>query len=389
MARGGAVEGEEVNVPVTKPVLGQEEIDAVAERLLGGWVVQGPKVREFEEGFARYVGARHARATTSCTTALHLALLALGIGPGDEVIVPALTYVATPNSVLYCGATPVFVDVDLRTFNIDPSQVEAKITPRTKAIMPVHEFGCAADIPRLVDIASARGLPVIEDGACATGTRHGGKHVGTFGRIGCFSFHPRKAITCGEGGMIVTDDEAIANHVEVLRSHGAGVSDLQRHQAGGGFQLPDFDEVGFNYRMTDIQAAIGVEQLKKLPWILAARQKRAARYTELLAGQKGLTLPETPANTEHAFQSYVTLVDASHEERDRVALALQARGIATRQGTHAVHALGLYRKKYGLVPEDCPNAWKADQQSMTLPLYATMTDEEQDYVVAEIKAVMG
>lgn len=379
-----------MNIPVTKPVLGEEEIKAVAERLLGGWVVQGPKVREFEEAFAAYSGAKYARATTSCTTALHLALICLGVGPGDEVIVPALTYVATANAVVYCGATPVFVDIDLRTFNMDPSAIEAKITEKTKAIVPVHEFGLAADMNAILAIADRRGVPVLEDAACATGTRYHGRHVGAFGRLGCFSFHPRKAITAGEGGMIVTDDAAFAARIEVLRSHGASMSDLARHEKGGnGFVLPDFDELGFNYRMTDIQAAIGVEQMKKLPWIHAARRERAARYTRLLAGVDGLTLPHAPDGYEHAFQSYVTVVDASHEERDRVALALQAKGIATRQGTHAVHALGFYRARCGTKVEDCPMAWKADRQSMTLPLYATMTDEEQDYVVGHVRETMA
>jgi dTDP-4-amino-4,6-dideoxygalactose transaminase len=377
-----------MNIPVTKPVLGKEEIDAVAERLLGGWVVQGPKVKEFEDRFAEYVGARFARATTSCTTALHLALITMGIGPGDEVLVPALTYVATANAVVYCGATPVFVDIDLRTFNMDVSTIESKLTPRTKAIIPVHEFGLPADMDAIMNIAKKHGIAVLEDGACATGSRISKRHVGTFGRAGCFSFHPRKAITSGEGGMIVTDDEKIAAHVEVLRSHGASTSDLARHSAPGSFELPDFDELGYNYRMTDIQAAIGVEQMKKLPWILAKRQERAARYTEKLAGISGLTLPHTPAGSEHAFQSYVTVVEKSHAERNRVALALQALGIATRQGTHAVHALGYYRQRFGLTTESCPVAWKADQQSMTLPLYATMTDEEQDYVVAHVGKVM-
>jgi dTDP-4-amino-4,6-dideoxygalactose transaminase len=379
-----------VNIPVTKPVLGEEEIKAVAERLLGGWVVQGPKVREFEETFAKYAGTRFAKATTSCTTALHLALLCLDIKPGDEVIVPALTYVATANSVVYCGATPVFVDIELATFNMDVAKIEAKITKRTKAIMPVHEFGLAADMDAILAIADKHGLPVLEDAACATGTRYKGRHVGGFGRLACFSFHPRKAITSGEGGMITTDDESFAARIEVLRSHGASMSDLARHEKGGaGFVLPDFDELGFNYRMTDIQAAIGVEQMKKLPRIHAARRARAARYTELLTGIPGLTLPIEPDGYEHAYQSYVTLVEESHEARDRIALALQAKGIATRQGTHAVHALGYYRTKFGTRPEDCPVAFKADRQSMTLPLYATMTDEEQDYVVRCVKETMS
>lgn len=380
---------DKMNIPVTKPCLGEEEIQAVAGRLLSGWIVQGSKVGEFEGMFAHYVGARFARATTSCTTALHLALLALGIGPGDEVLVPALTYVATANAVLYCGATPVFVDIDLATFNIDVQQIERQINPRTRALMPVHEFGLSADMDAVMAIAAQHSLLVLEDAACACGATYHGRHVGTFGRAGCFSFHPRKAITTGEGGMVTTDDESLAHKIEVLRSHGASTSDLDRHQSKTGFVLPEFDELGFNYRMTDIQGAIGVEQMKKLERILAQRRARAARYTALLSGTPGLTLPYVPADCEHAYQSYVTLVESSGKERDRVAMELQSRGIATRQGTHAVHALRLYRRKYNLRPEDCPMAWRADRQSMTLPLYATMTDEEQDYVIAHVQEVMA
>lgn len=370
-----------MNIPVTKPCLGEEEIQAVADRLLSGWVVQGPKVREFEERFATYTGARFARATTSCTTALHLALLALGIGPGDEVLVPAFTFVATANAVLYCGARPVFVDIDLLTFNVDVAQIESRITRQTKAIIPVHEFGLSADMDAIMSIAEKHQLFVVEDAACACGARYRNRHVGIFGKAGCFSFHPRKAITTGEGGMIVTDDEALARRIEILRSHGASASDLARHQSKSGFVLPEFDEMGYNYRMTDIQGAIGVEQMKKLDWILGQRCSRAGRYTAKLTGLPGLQTPFVPEGCKHVYQSYVTLVDGGRERRDEVALALQERGIATRQGTHAVHALGLYRERFGLQPEDHPTAWKADQQSMTLPLYATMTDEEQDYVI--------
>jgi len=375
-----------MKLPVTKPCLGQEEIQAVAERLLSGWVVQGPKVAEFERLWAEFVGARFARATSSCTTALHLALLSLGVDPGDEVIVPAFTWVATANAVEYCSAKPVFVDIDPRTFNIDPAQIESKITPRTKVILPVHEFGLSADMDAIMAVARKHNLHIVEDAACACGTRYHGQHVGTFGDVGCFSFHPRKAITTGEGGMLTTDDKDKARLFEVLRSHGSETSDLARHEEKS-FALPEFNKLGFNYRMTDIQGAIGVEQMKKLDWILEQRRARVHRYTQQLSGLPGLVLPIEPERYTHVYQSYVTLVEGGHAERDRVALALQDKGIATRQGTHALHALGYYREKYDFKPEDCPNAWAADQQSMALPLYATMTDEEQDYVISSMREV--
>lgn len=378
-----------MNIPVTKPVLGDEEIAAVADRLRSGWLVQGPKVAEFEQLWASFTDAPHARATTSCTTALHLALLAVGVRPGDEVIVPAFTWVATANVVEYCGATPVFVDIDLATYCLDVSAVEAAITDRTVAVIPVHEFGLAVDMDPLMEIARRRGLRVIEDGACACGTLYKGRHVGTFGDAGCFSFHPRKAITTGEGGMVTTADPEIARLVEVLRSHGGEMSDLERHASGSGFALPEFNRLGYNYRMTDIQGALGVAQMARLEGILDARRAVAARYTAELSAVDGLVLPVEPSGYRHVYQSYVTLVEESNGRRDKAAISLQEAGIATRQGTHAVHALGFYREKYGLSTSDCPNAWTADQQSLTLPVYAGMTDAEQAYVVEKVVEVFG
>lgn len=378
-----------MKIPVTRPVFGDEEIDAVAACLRSGWVVQGPKVAEFEALWAGYTGARFARATTSCTTALHLAMIAIGIEPGDEVIVPAFTWVATANAVEYCGATPVFADIDLRTFNLDPAAIEARITPRTKAIVPVHEFGLSADMTAILEIAARHDLRVVEDAACATGTRHQGRHVGTFGDVGCFSFHPRKAISTGEGGMLTTDDETAATLVEVLRSHGAEESDLARHAGTGGFALPEFNRLGFNYRMTDIQAAIGVEQMARLEGILEVRRSLAARYDEALGDLDGLRTPFEPVGDTHVYQSYVTFVEDGHEARDRLAARLGDEGIASRQGTHAVHALGYYRDRYDLSPGDFPNAWAADRQSLTLPVFAGMSDEEHAHVVAAVRANLG
>jgi perosamine synthetase len=378
-----------MSIPVTRPVIGDEEIAAVAECLRSGWLVQGPKVAEFEQLWQTYTGAGYARATTSCTTALHLALLAVGIKPGDEVIVPAFTWVATPNSVEFCGATPVFVDIDPTTFNIDVAAIETAITPQTVAIMPVHEFGLSADMDPLMSVARKHGLKVVEDAACACGSLYRGQHVGTFGDAGAFSFHPRKAITTGEGGMVTTDDGQMAHVVEVLRSHGAEASDLERHASSDGFALPEFNRLGYNYRMTDLQGAIGIAQMGRLAGVLQARREVAQRFSEELSGLTGLTVPVEPAGTRHVYQSYVTMIGESGKERNRVAHALQEAGIATRQGTHAVHALGYYRDKYGLSPEDMPNAWRADRQSLTLPVYAGMSDEEQTYVITQVRKVLS
>ncbi|MGQ0830640.1 MAG: DegT/DnrJ/EryC1/StrS family aminotransferase [Microthrixaceae bacterium] len=378
-----------VKVPVTRPVFGDEEVAAVAEVLASGWVVQGPKVAAFEQLWAEFTGAAFARATTSCTTALHLALLAIGVGPGDEVLVPAFTWIATANAVEYCGATPVFVDVDDHTFNIDPSDIEHRVGERTKAIVPVHEFGLSADMHAVMTIAAARGLRVVEDAACAAGSRLDGQHVGTFGDVGCFSFHPRKAITTGEGGMLTTGDETTATLFDVLRSHGAEESDLARHAGKSGFALPEFARLGFNYRMTDLQAAIGVVQMGRLAGILEARRALAARYDEELSGLPGLRLPVEPGGYTHVYQSYVTFVEDGGDARDRLASTLEEKGVASRQGTHAVHALRYYRDRYGLSPDDFPRAWAADRQSLTLPLFAGMTDEEHAHVVSVVRAAFA
>ena len=383
-----------MKVPISKPFFGPEEALAIAEPLATGWVVQGPKVAEFEKRFAEFVGTRHAIAMTSCTTALHAGLLARGIGPGDEVIVPAFTWVATANVVELVGAKPVFIDVRTDTFNLDVNQLETKITPRTKALIPVSLFGVTAPMDDVMRVATARGLWVMEDCACAVGTYLGAHHAGTLGHAAAFSFHPRKSITTGEGGMFITNDPDLAQAVRVIRDHGASTSDLQRHLGARSYVLPEFSVVGSNYRMTDFQGALGVEQMKRLEHILAIRSSRARRYDDLLRTVVGVRPPHTPAGTRHGYQAYVTWfcpevpslknVAALHEQRNAVMDRLQSAGVATRPGTHAVHALNYYRNKYGCMPEDFPGAYLSDRLTITLPLYAQMTDAEQDYVVSEL-----
>lgn len=394
-----------MKVPITRPYFGKEEQEAVARVLESGWVVQGPAVAEFERMVAEFTGARFARASTSCTASLHLALVALGIGPGDEVLVPSFTFIASANAIKYTGAMPVFVDIDLRTFNIDPKKVEQYLRQakkrglKVKVIMPVHLFGIVADMEPIMELAKDYNLCVVEDAACALGSLRNGIHAGTFGEAGCFSFHPRKPITTGEGGMLTTNNPEIAAKVQSLRDHGAAVSDIARHEKKG-FLLPAFELLGYNYRMTDIQGAIGIEQMKKFPWILEKRIEKAKRYDEALRNVEWLQTPYTPYGYKHTYQSYVTLIwntkykrltldaiDELNQFRNRIMARLEEKGVATRQGTHAVHTLNYYKKKYGLKDEDYLNSLAADRLSMTLPLYPQMTDEEQEYVINQIKAI--
>lgn len=378
-----------VRVPVTKPYFTAAEAEAVAKVLESGWVSQGPRVGEFEEVFAHYVGAKYAVATSSCTAALHLALVSLGIGEGDEVLVPAFTYVATANAVEYCRAKPVFVDIDLATFNMDCNQIKAKITRHTKAILPVHLFGLSADMDPIMEVARKHGLFVIEDAACAVGSRYKGRHVGIFGEAGCFSFHPRKIITTGEGGMITTDNAHLSERLRSLRSHAANVSDLERH-TGRGFALPAFTELGYNYRMTDLQAVVGLTQMEKLEEILKRRIRIAEEYTVALGEVEWLRVPCVPPGWVHPFQSYVILIESeAPHSRDEVAERLGSLGIATRQGTHAVHALGYYRDRYGLHPKDYPVAWSADRWTLTLPLFPQMTEDERRLVIEGVRHGKG
>lgn len=378
-------------IPITKPLFDIDEEKAVLEPIRSGWVVQGPMVAEFERRVAEHAGVSHAVATTSCTTSLHLALIAAGVGPGDEVILPSFTWISTANMVEYVGAKPVFCDIDLETYNIDASAIEPLITPNTKAILPVHLFGLCADMHPILDIAERRGLEVIEDAACAIDSWHDGRHAGSFGLAGCFSFHPRKVITTGEGGMLITNDDRVADLARKTRDHGAAISDLSRHTAAGGFLQPAFDLLGFNYRMTDLQGAIGVAQMGKLNAIQTRRRKLAARYDEALSTIPWIQRPVVPDLCRHGYQAYVCRFGPSeidladyttlNERRNAWMSRMEQRGVSTRQGTHAVHALGYYKSNYGYAESDFPKSMAADRLSVALPLYPAMTGAEQDIVL--------
>ncbi|MDH4100572.1 MAG: DegT/DnrJ/EryC1/StrS family aminotransferase [Nitrospirota bacterium] len=376
------------NIQISLPCTGEEEWHAVKDPLMTGWLTQGPKVAEFEKAFAARHNVAYGLATTSCTTALHLILAAMDIGAGDEVIVPAFTWVATANVVLYCGATPIFVDIDPHTFNIDPNQIAAKVTQRTKAIIAVHLFGLCADIDAIK--SAAPGVPVIEDAACAAGSAYKGRSAGSLGHAAAFSFHPRKSVTTGEGGMVTTNDNALAEKMNMLRNHGASLSEEQRHKGPQPYLLPEFNLLGFNYRMTDLQGAVGLVQLSKLDRFIAERRSWARYYSENLADIPWLRPPFVPEGYDHSWQAYVCYVDESKApiSRNEIMACLQSKGISTRPGTHAVHMLGLYREKYGLRPEDFPAARDCDQNTMAIPLHNRMTSEDYDYVVTAIKEIV-
>lgn len=378
------------NIPIAQPLLGIEEWEALKEPILSGWVTQGQRVREFEEAFAKIHGVKYAVATTSCTTALHLALAALGIKPGDEVIVPAFTWVATANCVVYCGAKPVFCDVDRATYNIDVRCFEKAITPRTRAVIPVHLFGLCADMASLTEICRKRDIFIVEDAACAAGASSGGRMVGAFGDIGCFSFHPRKIITTGEGGMCVTNNPQWADLMIRMRNHGASVSEEARASGAKPYRLPEFPVLGFNYRMTDLQGALGCVQLPKLMTFIEERRRWADWYRRELAGVAWLRLPEVPREAGHSYQSFVCYVDPAKApvSRDDLLERLMTKGIHGRPGTHAVHMLDYYATKDRLTPDDFPVARDCDRRTIAIPLHNRMTPDDYRYVAAALKEIV-
>ncbi|HKB09905.1 MAG TPA: DegT/DnrJ/EryC1/StrS family aminotransferase [Vicinamibacterales bacterium] len=365
-------------IPLTRPQFDDAEARAVAEVLASGWVSQGPKVASFEESFAARVGARYGVATTSCTTALHLALLLAGVGPGDEVICPSYSFIATANAIRYAGATPVFADIEPDTWNLDADDALRRVTPRTRAVLPVHQVGLAADLDRFAAFA-ARGIAIVEDAACGIGALYKGRPVGSSGNLSCFSFHPRKTISVGEGGMLMTDDPDIAARARRLRSHGASISDHARHQTGG-LVAEEYREIGYNYRMTDVQAAIGLMQLTKLDAFLAGRRAIARRYDEAFAALPAIQTPARPQYAEHAYQSYaVCLTPQSRIDRDSLMRGLVDAGVSCRRGIAPAHLEPVYRDSGGRCP--LPVTERVAAQSVFLPIFPALARDDQQRVI--------
>jgi perosamine synthetase len=374
------------SIPLTRPSFGLNEEKAVIEVLRSGWVTQGPRVIEFERRFAEYVGAPYAVAVSSCTAALHLALICAGVKPGDEVLCPSLSFIATANAIVHAGAIPVFVDIDISTYNIDPTTLESAITPRTTAIMLVHQVGLPACVAEITEIAARRGLLVIEDAACAVGSEYKRQRIGLpHTSMACFSFHPRKILTTGEGGMITTTSEELADRLRRLRQHAMTVSDVARHNSTQ-IVLERYSEIGYNYRMTDLQAAIGLVQLQCLDRMLYRRRELAERYSERLASLSWLVLPHEAPDFRHNFQSYVVRLQSdSPIDRDNLMQELLARGVSSRRGVMAIHRESPYEdvRWHGHLP--MTNL--VSDTTLVLPMFNDITDEEHDYVIECIKDI--
>jgi len=370
-------------IPLARPYLGREEEEAAAAVLRSGWLSQGPRVADFERAFADYVSAQHAVAVSSCTTALHLALLGVGVRTGDEVICPSFSFVATANCIVHTGGAPAFVDIDPETYNLDPRRIEQAITPRTRAIMAVHQVGLPASLDEILKVAKRYGLPVVEDAACAVGARYFGQRIGApHGLLACFSFHPRKILTTGEGGMITTADPELAARLRRARQHAMSVSDAARHHAQR-IVFETYDDVGYNYRMTDLQAAVGLIQLGRLDDLLARRRYLASRYSERLQSFGWLKPPMEPEGLRHNFQSYMVRLTAQAPiGRDALMQELLDRGVCTRRGIMAIHREAPFRNDDWDAKLEVTN--EATDHTIILPLFHQMTEDEQDYVIDSI-----
>jgi perosamine synthetase len=391
-------------IPIARPLLGEEEAAAAREAILSGWVTQGPRVAEFETNFAAFVGAEHAVAVSNCTVALHLALKGVGVGPDDEVIVPSHSFIATANSITYLQAKPVFIDIDRASYNLDPAKLEALISPKTKAILLVHQVGMPADLDAILGIAKQRNIPVVEDAACAAGSevcwngewqKIGKPH----GLVACFSFHPRKVITTGDGGMLTTNDPDLDQKFRLWRQHGMNVSDVVRHGSKK-IVFEDYLEIGFNYRMTDIQAAVGIEQLKRLPGLVEERRRIAKAYQVLLGGLEGINVPQDRSNTRTNWQTFLISLQNNKLGQRALMQELQDQGISTRRGIMCAHREPAYRHfdwscenrpGCNCNPGKCAalsNSEWAQDHAIALPLFPGMTEEDQVRVVEASKAVI-
>ena len=362
-----------LNIPFTD----DHELDEIAKVLSSGYLTQGPKTIEFEQKIAAYIGCKYAFAMSSCTTALHLALVVLNIKPGDEVLVADFTFPATANVVVLLGAIPVLVDIDLDTLTMNAEDMRRKITPQTRAIIPVDAFGCAADFDPILEIAAEHKLPVIEDAATAIGAKYYDRFCGNLSTMGCFSFHPRKVITTGEGGMITTNDADLAERIKLLRSHG-GV------RTGAWLQ---FEAAGFNYRLSDVLSAIGVAQMEKLPWLIERKRQLALSLSEKLSSIPGIRVPVAPKWGGHIYQSYVVLVDEKLD-RDRIVDDMKTRGIETTLGTYALHDQPFFQRQYGYRSGQLPNSHEAFMRTITLPLYPQMNESDLDLIADTLKVVV-
>ena len=382
---------EKLNVPIAKTSLLLSEIESVLEPLKSGWLVQGKHVAAFEKKWSHFTGAQRSIAVTSCTSGLHLSAVALGLKPGDEVIVPAFTWISTANVVEHQGAKPVFCDINLDTFNIDTTKIEELVTDKTVGIIPVHLFGLAADMDAILDLAKKYNLWVIEDAACGFGAIYKGKHVGSFGDAGVFSFHPRKSITTGEGGMVTSSNDELLTKIQQLRDHGAVISDRQRHLGPRPYLLSDHLHAGYNQRMTDIQGILGSAQMDRANQILEERKRIAQKYNSAFKKLSWLQIPVVTTDYKHGYQSYPCLfqpkaldlanIETIHEIRNKFMEKLQSLGVSTRPATHAVHMLQFYSKKYNLSHLDYPNAYIANQCSISFPLFHGITSEELCHVI--------
>ncbi|MAG93336.1 MAG: hypothetical protein CMJ48_06255 [Planctomycetaceae bacterium] len=379
---GLSVKKDPMNLPLAKPSFGPEEIQRIAEVLESGRVTQGPWNERFEIEFASWIGCGSVQnlrgcAVNSCTSGLHATLLGLGVGPGDEVLVPAFTFVATANAVEQTGATPVFVDTQPDTFNIDPRDAEKRLSARTRAMLPVHQFGLVADMQSLLSIAQLAEVALVEDCACAAGSRLDGQLAGAWGVASVFSFHPRKVLTTGEGGMILTSDPDLLERVRCLRNQGASPAQ--------GLAMPAVEVCGYNYRLTELQAAIGVCQLERAEALIRERQLLAQAYDCALADLDWLATPHIPEDSMSNYQSYVVrILPGAPENRDTIMVRLQASNIATRQGTHAVPTLDYYARKYRLNAANYPGALEAQETTLALPLFPGMTEPQVEHVVAAL-----
>ena len=375
-----------------KPRIEEEDIAEVVATLRSGWIGMGPRTIQFERDFAAYTGAKHAIAVNSCTAALHLALLAAGVGPGDEVITTPLTFAATANVIEHTGATPIFADIDRRTQSIDPARVAEKITPRTKAIVPVHMLGRPAPMDPLLDLARQHNLVIIEDAAHAVETVYRGRHVGTIGHFTAFSFYANKNVTTGEGGMLTTDDDAAADHARRLRLHGIS-KDAWKRYSSEGFTPYELVEPGFKYNMLDLTAALGLGQLRRVEENWTIRERLVALYNEGLAEVPGLTIPALElleAGDRHSWHLYPILIDLDllNVNRNGFIDALQARNIGSGIHYDALHLQGYYRERYGYTRGSLPNAEWVAERTVSLPLSPAMVETDVDDVIAAVTDIM-